>query len=330
MLMKNKKALTAVIALMLLLMMTVAGTAGFFYTFSQVIQTKITNYNRKNNNRTAGKHEKIVTSCINVESASGNKIYLRNCGKGEIPPSSLKIYIDGIPVDYKLTSSIGEKEVKAVVLKGLWKFSSGRHMLKVVAGNIKLDKSIELVPHPSAILVLNLDEPWGKVIHDSSNEKNEGEIQNFEIIGDFEGSADGFNFDCGGSPAHAFEQGIDGKSIKLWPTGGDGLACMNKPVGSVKKGETFYFYAQGKNIFAQIWCGYTNSKLYVYEDGVWNDVGYHTLDDWKLHKLVVQQDDWSNCGILALFFRSVELRIFRSCKKRRCKNRWKIRKRCGV
>ncbi len=112
---QRSKGLTAVIALVLLLMMTVAG-AGFFYIFSHAFLSK-GQYNVENTATTAIEQMRnLTTTCMSVDSVFGNKLYLRNCGTGKIINSSLRIYLDGAPVGHNLRVDIDENKVGVVEL----------------------------------------------------------------------------------------------------------------------------------------------------------------------------------------------------------------------
>jgi flagellin-like protein len=106
-----KKAITPVIAIVLLLMMTVAA-AGFAYVFLKGTQEEV----QKGTGESVEYMIKELSSCMSIDSISGNKIYLRNCGKGVITNDSLSFYIDGVPYEHTLTGSIGEGEVGDVTI----------------------------------------------------------------------------------------------------------------------------------------------------------------------------------------------------------------------
>ncbi len=48
----------------------------------------------------------VLSSCMKIDSVSGNKLFLRNCGKGSITEDTLKVYLDEEPVDFSMDPSI--------------------------------------------------------------------------------------------------------------------------------------------------------------------------------------------------------------------------------
>ena len=134
---EHKKALTAVIALVLLLMMTVAG-AGFFYIFSQALQTKAQTSVEETTTEQMESMEKSVSTCISIDSIHMNKLYLRNCGRGIIPKNKINVYIDGRPIGFSLADD-NEEDMNAEVT--LSENAVGK-TLKVAYGGISTQSSI--------------------------------------------------------------------------------------------------------------------------------------------------------------------------------------------
>jgi hypothetical protein len=127
----------------------------------------------------------------------------------------------------------------------------------------------------------------------------------YDVFADFDGSLDGFSLGCGGSPTSSYDTGFDGTasgSIKLWSTGGDGLACMNKAVpDGVETGFTFYFWSKGYSRFT-IWNGYTLERTTTRVKTGETITGFagalytefnsgDPFDDWELFKVVLIDED---------------------------------------
>ncbi|MBI4009947.1 MAG: LamG domain-containing protein [Candidatus Aenigmarchaeota archaeon] len=129
---------------------------------------------------------------------------------------------------------------------------------------------------------------------DSSGKGNTGTLSG-SIIGDFEDILDGFGLNCGGLPTNSFVEGKIGKGLKLWSTGGDGLACGTKSIGSISAGYTVFFYGKGY-VTALFYDGSTFSYIQDVETGCRTADGFgnifsacnagNSYSDWKLFKVV--------------------------------------------
>jgi len=161
------------------------------------------------------------------------------------------------------------------------------------------DSSVSPVGH----WILNDDAATTAIVDSSANSNDGVAQQNTEditntSIADFEDELDGFSTGCGGSPSSSYDTGYNGsnKSLKLWPTASDWLACASKDMGDVKAGDEFYLWAKGDKIWIQIYNGDengNNSTLQRYDSTAktWSVVsGYHEQTTWALYKLVVNRN----------------------------------------
>ncbi len=141
------------------------------------------------------------------------------------------------------------------------------------------------------------DENVGVTVADSSNGGNTGTLTSSNsVMGNFEETLDGFVLNCGGAPVTSYVDGVSGRGLKLWSSGGDGLACMHKSLdGDKLAGYTTWFYAKGyvRSIY---WNGSAPSNLIQVDTGCAAGVGDATIyddcngdnpyNDWTLFKIV--------------------------------------------
>jgi len=117
-----------------------------------------------------------LSGCLKIDAVSGNKIYLRNCGKGVITNNSLSVFIDDVKVGHSLTE-IGEDQTGTVNISGLWKFSMDRHNLKLTNGAAFVQALIELEPNKDGLVgYWSFDEGSGNKVYDKSGNGNGGTI----------------------------------------------------------------------------------------------------------------------------------------------------------
>ncbi len=125
------------------------------------------------------------------------------------------------------------------------------------------------------------------------------------VVGNFESVLDGFGLDCGGLPTSAYVAGKVGTGLEVWSTGGDGLACASKNLGSARTiGYTMWFYGKGyvnagayngseQVSFiedAETGCSSGGGNTYMYT--ACN--GGNPYTDWKLFKLILYKNSYSS------------------------------------
>lgn len=125
------------------------------------------------------------------------------------------------------------------------------------------------------------------------------------VFADFENSLDGFSLGCGGIPASSYITGHKGigKGLKLWSTGGDGVACATKTLaGGVIAGDTYYIWAKGYVIwqlyasggvghisgtYTRVSTGQTTTSIQMHN--AFNNG--QPFDDWELFKFISTQTE---------------------------------------
>ncbi len=121
------KAISAVIATIMLLMVTVS-MIGVFYVFSSTMATTTTGAGSEQATQLTSQ----LSSCMRIDNINGNKIELRNCGKGVIDGKSLVVLMDDVKLNSSL-QTIPEDSSGTVNVSGLWQFL-GKHNLKISNG----------------------------------------------------------------------------------------------------------------------------------------------------------------------------------------------------
>ena len=146
------KSLSSVVAIIMVLVITIA-LVGILYTWI----TTTVGSTAKTGTQVTSKLKEDLTTCMRIDSVSGNRIYLRNCGSGKIYNQSLTVFLDGEQIPHSLPSDIDPGKTGAVKVYGLWKYSLGSHTLKVTLGQLSVQRSVELAPNPSAVAVYTMD-----------------------------------------------------------------------------------------------------------------------------------------------------------------------------
>jgi hypothetical protein len=170
------RAITPVFSVLLIMILSVTLLV-FFWTF--VTGT----FNSLKLTGTSTVNESLVTisSCMKIESVSGNQVSLRNCGAGSISQSSLGAYLDDIPLNLTMNPIvIGENEVGTVTLYGLWNFNLGGHTLRMANPRVVTEAPVNAVLPDSTVLALDFDEGQGNIAYDSSAYGNKGTLNNMD------------------------------------------------------------------------------------------------------------------------------------------------------
>jgi len=167
------RGISAVVVIVLLLLISIALISAVY-----IWATAITTSTTTSGTEQVSELTKQLSSCMRIDAVSGNKIYLRNCGKGVITNESLSVFIDEAKVGHS-TETIGEGKTGEVNVSGLWKFSLGRHNLKITNGATFANALIELEPNKDGLVgSWSFDEGSGNTAYDSSGNGNDGELKN--------------------------------------------------------------------------------------------------------------------------------------------------------
>ncbi len=165
------KAISAIIVVVLLLLISIS-LISVVYVWSSALTGTVTSTTEE----TTSELTKQLSGCLKIDAISGNKIYLRNCGKGVITNNSLSVFIDDVKVGHSL-EEIGEDQTGTVNISGLWKFSMDRHNLKITNGAAFVQALIELEPNKDGLVgYWSFDEGSGNKVYDKSGNGNDGNL----------------------------------------------------------------------------------------------------------------------------------------------------------
>jgi len=169
------KAVSTVIAVILILLIVIV-LAVLMYVFLRRILLETAEAGTVGINKTVT----VLSSCMYIESAAENKVYLRNCGKGVIASNKLAVYVDNTIMDLKASSEFAyEDELMVIIPKELWRFPLGKHNLRITGPSVQASKSIETFRSDSkAVLAFKFDEGSGTTAFDSSDNDNDGTLYN--------------------------------------------------------------------------------------------------------------------------------------------------------
>ena len=92
------------------------------------------------------------SSCIRIESVSGNKAFLRNCGEGVVTQSSLGMYMDEIALSFIMSpASISEDSTATVTLTSLASVDIGMHTLRATSPKASGQITVEAYGSPVSL-----------------------------------------------------------------------------------------------------------------------------------------------------------------------------------
>ena len=109
----NKKGITTIVAVVLLLMIGV-GSATLFYIFSSSTQSKTQSIAEKMTTEETQMLKEQATTCIKIENVVDNKIFVRNCGSGIVDNNTIAVYLDSIPLDITVPRPIKPKNTGVI------------------------------------------------------------------------------------------------------------------------------------------------------------------------------------------------------------------------
>ncbi len=175
------KAISAIIATIMLLMISVS-LIGVFYVFSSTLATTTTSAGGEQVSQLTSQ----FTMCMRIDNINGNKVDLRNCGKGVIENKSLLVMMDDVKLGAS-ANTIGEGESGTVNITGLWQISPGKHNLKISNGATFAQALVDVQPNPDGLAgSWSFNEGSGTTANDGSGNGNAGTLTN--ISSDYTGS----------------------------------------------------------------------------------------------------------------------------------------------
>jgi hypothetical protein len=122
----------------------------------------------------------VLSSCMKIDSANGNKIYLRNCGTGTVRNDSIRVYLDEAPIGFTMTpTSVGKGEIGTIELSiNIENLDFGNHKLKITSKSAETERYVKKISTGSltdeSVLNLNFNEGSGIKASDSSSYHNDG------------------------------------------------------------------------------------------------------------------------------------------------------------
>ncbi|MFZ3078009.1 MAG: archaellin/type IV pilin N-terminal domain-containing protein, partial [Candidatus Aenigmatarchaeota archaeon] len=175
---QNRKGISAVIATIMLLMITVS-LIGVFYVFSSTLATQTTS----SGSAQASQLTAQLSMCMQVDNIIGNQIVLRNCGKGVIENKSLVVMMDDVVLSAN-TNTIQEGNSSVVNVSGLWQVPFGKHSLKISNGAAVALALVDVQPNPDGLAgSWNFDEGSEGKAYDNSGNGNAGTLVNMNTSG---------------------------------------------------------------------------------------------------------------------------------------------------
>ena len=202
------KGITPIIAIILLLMITIA-LAGFAFVFF----TSSVESAAQGGEQQLQQQIDIIGENFAVEAIDNNKVLIRNKGATEL--KNMKFYVLGKEISYVGPAVIKTGYIETFIL-------NDSQLAMIPDGTIKissLGKSVEQPFDPyaaSTAAYWKFDEGDGAIAHDSSGNGNDGKIYgDTRLLMHFDGYAnDETNYDNDGTVYGAtFTDGINGKAI---------------------------------------------------------------------------------------------------------------------
>ncbi len=249
------KAISTIIALILILIVVIAIIA-LLLSFLLGLFTNVQQSGTESTIHTA----ETFFSCISIDSIYGNKIYLRNCGKGTINGDLLRLYFSDAPYNFIMTpSTINRGEVATVKLL-FFDLAYGTYNMKITGPSAQLTKAVEVYPSTDSSLVLDarFNEGSGKKTLDFSGKSNNIEINGPVWVEGKYGNAIRFNGvsdDVGVNDSQSIRIGgniqVDAW-IKTSSTGSYTMAIADRYSGDVQgqeQGWLLFLSSQGRLTF---------------------------------------------------------------------------------
>ncbi len=167
------KAISAIIATIMLLMITVS-LVGVFYVFSSTIATTTID----SGSQQASQLTSQLAICMRIDNINSNKVDLRNCGKGIIENKSLIVTMDDVKLGAS-TLTINEGDSGTVNITGLWQISPGKHNLKISNGAAVALALVDVQSNKDGLVAgWNFDEGTSNKTNDNSGNGNDGILKN--------------------------------------------------------------------------------------------------------------------------------------------------------
>jgi flagellin-like protein len=160
------RGISAIIAVVLILLITISLAAGA-YLFLSATMSQTTTAAQQGISQTMTQ----MTKSFTIEAVDGPRISIRNTGQAQL--SNFSVYVDNSLVNTSQVS-IAPDEVKTILIYDFVDFSRSREV-KVVSGSVAQMKIVSK-QDPSLVGYWKFDEGSGSIAYDSSGNGNDGTL----------------------------------------------------------------------------------------------------------------------------------------------------------
>jgi hypothetical protein len=85
-----------------------------------------------------------LSSCMKIDSVSGNKTYLKNCGSGSIRNDTLSVFVDDASFNYSMKpASVGNGEIGTVELN-IQNLALGNHKIRITTKSAEVERYVNV------------------------------------------------------------------------------------------------------------------------------------------------------------------------------------------
>ena len=98
-----------------------------------------------------------LSSCMRIESLSGNNIYIRNCGSGYITNTTISAYLDDMPLKFSMSNISLSKDDIGIMTVDLTGVALGGHNLRVSNPKFAMDLPVEAYMNPLQLSLRKVD-----------------------------------------------------------------------------------------------------------------------------------------------------------------------------
>lgn len=163
---------TIIELLLILLVLTSLATLFWMFTSGTIKELTLSGTQRTEKTR------EILSTCMVVDSANGNNIYIKNCGDGVIVNKSLGVFLDGERIEFNMTPESIKKGEIGIITTKLLGLNIGDHEIKMSSPGLQITQKIEATLPDSAVLAYDFDE-GPPIVYDKSVNENNGIPKNF-------------------------------------------------------------------------------------------------------------------------------------------------------
>lgn len=158
-----QKGISSVISILLILLISISMT-GFAFLFMSRLGNQASNASISHSESLG----KSAQTMLKVDGIGGDSVYIRNVGSVPIANDTLDFYIDNSRVSVSIQQNISHGEIGDISILDTWKFSPGKHSLKITGNGPETLQQVEMVPHESSAAYMSLDAISGNAIAEHS------------------------------------------------------------------------------------------------------------------------------------------------------------------